>query len=490
MEEASPLLLNGASREVSGDNPEVENASMAWRLFLKESGRLWSIGIPIVFQLLCIYGINASTQILVGQVGELQLAAISIGLSVIGNFAFGFLLGMGSALETLCGQAYGAGQVHMLGVYMQRSWIILLVCCLIMSPIYVFAGPILKLIGQEEDIAQLAGSFTILIIPQLFSYAINFPVQKFLQAQSKVMVLAWIGLVALVLQVFLVWLFIWVFGWDLAGAAVALDISAWFIVVAQLVYVFGWCKDGWTGFSLMALNDIWAFVRLSLASAVMLCLEVWYMMILVLLTGYLNDAAIAVDALSICMNINGWEFIIFIGVNAAISVRISNELGSGHPRTAKFAVVTSIISSLLIGFFFMAVILIARDYFAVLFTSSKEVQRVVTKLAYILAVTMVLNSVQPVISGIAIGGGWQALVAYINLGCYYVFGLPLGIILGYKLDLGVQGIWSGLLAGTILQTLILIVILWRTDWKKEAAVSSKRVKTWGGQIEDELQVDT
>lgn len=92
---------------------------------------------------------------------------------------------MGSALETLCGQAFGAGQVYMLGVYMQRSWIILWVSCIILLPIYVFATPILKLLGQEDDIADLAGEFTILIIPQLFSLAINFPAQKFLQAQSK-----------------------------------------------------------------------------------------------------------------------------------------------------------------------------------------------------------------------------------------------------------------------------------------------------------------
>ena len=41
-------------------------------------------------------------------------------------------------------------------------------------------------------------------------------------------------------------------------------------------------------------------------------------------------------------------------------------------------------------------------------------------------------------AGIAVGGGWQALVAYINLGCYYGFGLPLGFVLGFLLHLGVK----------------------------------------------------
>lgn len=45
-------------------------------------------------------------------------------------------------------------------------------------------------------------------------------------------------------------------------------------------------------------------------------------------------------------------------------------------------------------------------------------------------------------AGVAVGGGWQGLVAYINLGCYYVFGLPLGFLLGYKTSLGVQVIFN------------------------------------------------
>jgi MATE family multidrug resistance protein len=74
-------------------------------------------------------------------------------------------LGMGSALETICGQAFGAGQVEMLGVYMQRSWIILFATCFFILPLYIFATPILKLLGQEDDIAELAGKFSIQIIP-------------------------------------------------------------------------------------------------------------------------------------------------------------------------------------------------------------------------------------------------------------------------------------------------------------------------------------
>ncbi|XP_014511104.1 protein DETOXIFICATION 35 [Vigna radiata var. radiata] len=480
----APLLVNGEGAALvaeDGDYVAARGFKKVSEVFWIESKRMWLIALPIVFNIWCQYGTNSITSIFVGHLGDIELSAISLINSVIGTFAFGFMLGMGSATETLCGQAFGAGQVNMLGVYMQRSWVILSVTSILLLPLYIFAAPVLKLLGQQKDIADLAGNFAIKVIPQFLSLAFNFPTQKFLQAQSKVNVIAWIGLGALFVHVGLLWLFIQMLELGLTGAALAFDITSWVITTAQLVYVVVWCKDGWKGLSWLAFKDIWAFVRLSLASAIMLCLEVWYMMSVIVLAGHLDNAVIAVDSLSICMNINGWELMIFIGINAAVSVRISNELGLGHPRTAKYSVYVTIFQSLFLGTFFMAVILATKDYYAVIFTNSPVLQKAVSKLGFFLAITMVLNSVQPVISGVAVGGGWQALVAYVNIGCYYLFGLPLGFLLGYKANLGVEGLWGGMMCGILLQTLLLLLILYKTNWKKEVEETNARMQIWGGQ---------
>lgn len=76
---------------------------------------------------------------------------------------------MGSALETLCGQAFGAGKLNMLGVYMQRSWLILFCTALILTPVYVFSDHILKLIGVQDDIADLAGKANPHLHPAILS---------------------------------------------------------------------------------------------------------------------------------------------------------------------------------------------------------------------------------------------------------------------------------------------------------------------------------
>ncbi|GFQ01212.1 protein transparent testa 12 [Phtheirospermum japonicum] len=84
----------------------------------------------------------------------------------------------------------------------------------------------------------------------------------------------------------------------------------------------------------------------------------------------------------------------------------------------------------------MIVVLTNRNHFDVIFTDSMNMQRIVAHLSGLLGITMLLNNIQPVISGVAIGGSWQALVAYINLDYYYIFGLPLGYLLGYVANLG------------------------------------------------------
>jgi hypothetical protein len=40
--------------------------------------------------------------------------------------------------------------------------------------------------------------------------------------------------------------------------------------------------------------------------------------------------------------------------------------------------------------------------------------------------------------GVAVCCGWQALVAYVNIGCYYFIGVPLGVLLGFTVDYGIK----------------------------------------------------
>lgn len=208
---------------------------------------------------------------------------------------------MGSAVETLCGQAYGAQKYEMLGVYMQRATIVLTLTGIPLTVVYIFCKQILLLIGESSALSSSAAIFVYGLIPQIFAYAVNFPIQKFLQAQSIVTPSSYISAATLVLHMLLSWLVVYKLGFGLIGASLVLSLSWWIIVVAQFVYIVrsSKCKHTWNGLSLQAFHGLWAFTKLSAASAVMFCLEIWYFQVLVLVTGLLDNSEIALDAISV-----------------------------------------------------------------------------------------------------------------------------------------------------------------------------------------------
>lgn len=182
-------------------------------------------------------------------------------------------LGMASALETLCGQSYGAKQYHMLGIYLQRSWIILFVCAVLLLPIFIFTTPLLKLLGQESSISSMAGIISIWFIPVIFSYVWGFTLQMYLQAQSKNVIITYLAVLTLALHFFFSWLLARKLSLGLDGIMISMIFAMWLPVIGQLGFVFfGGCPQTWTGFSFDAFKDLWPIIKLSLSSGLML----WY----------------------------------------------------------------------------------------------------------------------------------------------------------------------------------------------------------------------
>ncbi|KAJ1691978.1 hypothetical protein LUZ63_016133 [Rhynchospora breviuscula] len=445
---------------------------------------------PIAGPAVVVYALNnalsISTQIFSGHLGNLELAASSLGNNGIQVFAYGFMLGMGSAVETLCGQAYGAQKYEMLGIYLQRSTVLLMATAILLTVLYAFSKPILILLGESPEIASTAAIFVYGLIPQIFAYAANFLVQKFLQAQSIVAPSAYISAAMVVVHLVCSWVVVYKLGVGIFGASLVLSLSWWVIVGAQFLYIVisPRCRCTWTGFSWQAFSGLPEFLKLSTnSSAVMLCLEAWYFQILILITGLLEDAQLALDSLTVCLTLAGCVFMISVGFNAAASVRVGNELGAGHAKAAEFSVVVVTLVSFIISVTLALILLACRDYISYIFTEGETVAHAVSDMSPLLATILILNGIQPVLSGVAVGCGWQTFVAYVNVGCYYIVGVPLGIFLGFKFKLGAKGIWAGMLGGTSMQTLILVWVTFRTDWKKEVEEARKRLSKWEDKTE-------
>ncbi|RVX08379.1 Protein detoxification 40 [Vitis vinifera] len=278
---------------------------------------LFRLAGPAVAVYMINYLMSMSTQIFAGHLGNLELAAASLGNTGVQMFAYGLMVPM--ILLTALTNKYFSEihrsphhnrvpshfHLHLLQTHPDSS-------------------------GESSEIASAAAIFVYGLIPQIYAYAANFPIQKFLQAQSIVAPSAYISAATLLLHLLLSWVAVYKIGLGLVGSSLVLSLSWWIIVVAQFFYIVKSekCKYTWGGFSLKAVSGLCGFFKLSAASAVMLCLETWYFQVLVLLAGLLENPEVALDALSICMIILGFVFMISVGFNAA--ARKGNSSRSGR----------------------------------------------------------------------------------------------------------------------------------------------------------------
>jgi MATE family multidrug resistance protein len=179
---------------------------------------------------------------------------------------------MGSALDTFCGQSYGAKQYHMLGIHMQRAMVVLLLVCIPLALVWANAGHILVFLGQDPEISAAAGLYARFMIPCIFAYALLQCHVRFLKAQNNVVPMMISTGITTLAHILICWLLVFKSGLGNKGAALANAISYWINVLILILYVriSPSCKKTWNGFSKEAFHGIPKFLKLSIPSAIML----------------------------------------------------------------------------------------------------------------------------------------------------------------------------------------------------------------------------
>ncbi|XP_069152177.1 protein DETOXIFICATION 15-like [Solanum lycopersicum] len=210
----------------------------------------------------------------VGHLGELSLSSATLATSFAGVTGFRFMLGMASALETLCGQAYGAKQYHMLGIHMQRGMLVVVAISIPISIVWAFAGHIFAFCGQDVELSIHAGVYARWLIPSILPYGLLQCQLRFLQTQSRLKpLLISTGFTSL-LHVFLCWALVSRLGLGNKGAALCNAISYWInaLILALYIRYASSCEKTWTGFSKEGARNFPSFLSLAIPSACMIWL--------------------------------------------------------------------------------------------------------------------------------------------------------------------------------------------------------------------------
>ncbi|KAK7251670.1 hypothetical protein RIF29_35063 [Crotalaria pallida] len=475
----SPLIQN--SSQLDGfivDVVEQNKSSATGRTEVLEEVRkqLWLAG-PLISTNVLNYCLELISVMFVGHLGELPLSGASMATSFATVTGFSLLIGMASALDTLCGQSYGAKHHGMLGIHMQRAMFILMIVSIPLSIIWLNTKSILIFLGQDPEISAEAGNYAQLMVPSLFAYGLIQCLNRFLQTQNIVFPMMFISGVTTLLHVLICWTMVFKSGLGNRGAAIANSISNWMNVLMLSLYVkfSPSCAKTWTGFSKEALHNIPSFLMLAVPSAIMVCLENWSFQMMVLLSGLLPNPKLETSVLSICLNTGSTVWMIPFGLSGAVSTRVSNELGAGHPKAARLAVCVVLVMAVIEGIIIATVFILIRNIWGYACSNEVEVVKYVAIMMPILAISIFMDGLQCVLSGAARGCGWQKIGAFVNLGSYYLIGIPSAIVLAFVLHIGGKGLWLGIICALIVQTFCLLFITIRTDWEKEAKKATDRI---------------
>ncbi|PON42147.1 Multi antimicrobial extrusion protein [Trema orientale] len=175
--------------------------------------------------------------------------------------------------------------------------------------------------------------------------------------------------------------------------------------------------------------------------------------LLVFLSGFLPIAKLETSVLSICLTTT--TYYIPYGIDAAVSTRVSNKLGAGNSEAAKLAVAVAVVLGVAEAVIGSTALFCKRNVLGYVYSNEKEGGGVCQK------------------DGVARGSGWQNIGACVNLGAYYLVGIPVAALLGFVFKLRGEGLWIGIVTGTTLQAILLLLITTFTDWKKQVVAGGE-----------------
>lgn len=464
--------------EAAGD----DHGEKSWRkkvLDWEEAKTQVLFSLPMILTNVFYYAIPLVSVMFAGHLGQLELAGATLANSWATVTGFAFMIGLSGALETLCGQGFGAKLYRMLGIYLQASCIISFFFSIIISIFWFYTEPILVVFHQDPSISKQAALYMRYLIPGIFAYGFLQNILRFLQTQSVVMPMVLFSALPLGIHFGIAYPLVHCTSLGFKGASLAASVSLWISILVLVTYVF--CakkfKHTWEGFTCESFSFILTNLKLALPSATMVCLEYWAFEVLVFLAGLMPNSEQTTSLIAMCVNTETIAYMITYGLSAAASTRVSNELGAGNVSQAKNAMAVTLKLSIFLALIVVLALAFGHNIWASFFSDSSEIIKQFASLTPLLAISIMFDSVQGVLSGVARGCGWQHLAVWANLATFYFIGMPIAVLLGFKLKLHARGLWIGLICGLSSQASSLLLISMCRNWTKMAILASRETET-------------
>ncbi|MUH36637.1 MATE family efflux transporter [Zobellia amurskyensis] len=429
------------------------------------------LSVPVILGMLGHTFVQLADNIMVGQLGTAELAAVSLGNSFV-FVAMSLGIGFSTAITPLVAEADGAGNKSDAKSALKHGLVLCTVLGLFLFGVIFIAKPLMYSMRQSEEVVALAIPYLDLVAFSLVPLIIFQAFKQFSEGLSQTTYPMYATIMANVVNITINYLLIFgSFGFPemgIVGAAIGTLVSR-ILMVAYIWYLLKSKKkfhDYVTGFDFKTIEKkvIKKIVDLGFPSALQMFFEVAIFTAAIWLSGVLGKNAQAAN--QIALNLSSMTFMFGMGLGIAAMIRVGNQKGLRNFVDLRRIGLSIFLLTFLLEVFFAALFLLGRHWFPTIyldlddvmnFADNTEVVALAAELLLVAAFFQISDGVQVVVLGALRGLQDVKIPTLITFIAYWAIGFPVSYYLGLHTHLGSTGIWIGLLTGLSASAVMLYI---------------------------------
>lgn len=409
--------------------------------------------------------------IMVGQLGTAELAAVSLGNSFM-FIAMSLGIGFSTAITPLVAEADGEGNF----AYGKSSFKHGLFLCTVLGValflMVFFAKPLMYIMKQPEEVVELAMPYLTLVAISLIPLIVFQAFKQCSDGLSMTKHPMYATIIANVVNVVLNYMFIFgKFGapaMGVVGAAIG-TLASRVVMLAYLWYLMSQnlkSKDYVTNIKFFTLTKsmIKKLLGLGFPSALQMFFEVAIFTAAIWLSGILGKNPQAAN--QIALNLSSMTFMVAMGFSVAAMIRVGNQKGMKRFRELRRIAFSIFLLSTILAVLFAISFLLLKDQLPKIYldfddanniADTLEVLTIASKLMLIAAIFQISDTLQVVVLGALRGMQDVKIPTFITFIAYWLIGFPISFYLGMYTEYASAGIWIGLLAGLTASAVMLLI---------------------------------
>ena len=409
--------------------------------------------------------------VMVGQLGTAELAAVSLGNSFV-FIAMSLGIGFSTAITPLVAEADSANNISQGKNAFKHGLILCTLLSVILFLIILLLKPLMYYMDQPKEVVQLAIPYLNYVALSLIPLIIFQALKQFSDGLSNTKYPMYATILANVINIVLNYLLIFgSFGFPklgIVGAAIGTLFSR--IIMVYFLWMIFKSKDKFrpyiTNFNFKKIEQKISakLFNLGFPSALQMFFEVGIFTAAIWLSGVLGKNPQAAN--QIALNLSSMTFMVGIGLSVAAMVRVGNQKGLNDFISLRRIAFSIFFLTFIIEIIFASFFLIFRDWLPTLYidgdtlvniNDNKEVVLIASKLLLVAAFFQIFDGLQVAILGALRGLQDVKIPAFITFISYWIVGFPVSYYLGLYTSLESVGIWIGLFTGLFVASILLYI---------------------------------